>query len=582
MGEKAGGRKGGIIFGRRLILNVFFCLVVLPIIFLIPRKVYAVESSVYISEIMWRGSSVSSADEWVELQNPTDKIISLNGWCLRDEYKSENMLCVENGEIPANGYFLISNNSKDHKFTGGESVLNIDPDYISTDLSLSNSNFQISLLGSSGEQIDEAGDGGKPFYYKEIDSNYISIYRLELVEDGQQKSSWQMRERSENLDDGVTDLATPHNSGKIIIEKFDIGNYIELHVPSRIQFKIDTSNDDYSSITITDSFGNKFDLDRNNPVTYKKCPVFTLEVISQTGLKSSASLTSDCIQTSKNIFISEVFPSPKDGKEEWIELANKRTGPIDLNKWYIKDKSGKIYILPEIKIDGLNYVVLKKSQTKLSLNNSNETLSLFDPNGLLVDRINYKSVPHDFSWAKWGESYYLTQIPTLGQENIIESGSSPKIIYDPKQLEENLGKNVTLEVKVDEIDRENIIADFGGEKVYLSAGKGLGDISQYLPQSVISVTGRLISNNPFVIKVESIKVKDKRDKNSQKESEYIVTTKIKQKVTYKAPSKEKIKVLSAMERPPNDSQNLYFLVKLLIALVVAQSIGFYYVYYSEK
>jgi len=96
------------------------------------------------------------------------------------------------------------------------------------------------------------------------------------------------------------------------------------------------------------------------------------------------------------------------------------------------------------------------------------------------------------------------------------------------------------------------------------------------------VTGRLISNNPFVIKVESIKVKDKRDKNSQKESEYIVTTKIKQKVTYKAPSKEKIKVLSAMERPPNDSQNLYFLVKLLIALVVAQSIGFYYVYYSEK
>ncbi|MCD6334669.1 MAG: lamin tail domain-containing protein, partial [Candidatus Latescibacteria bacterium] len=40
----------------------------------------AASGDVVINELMWMGSTASSADEWIELRNTTDSEILLSGW----------------------------------------------------------------------------------------------------------------------------------------------------------------------------------------------------------------------------------------------------------------------------------------------------------------------------------------------------------------------------------------------------------------------------------------------------------------------------------------------------------------------
>lgn len=79
-----------------------------------------------INEIAWAGtSSTRSADEWIELYNPTGKTISLTGWVLRSTDNSPSVSL--SSSIPSRGFFLlertddavISDISAHQTYTGG-------------------------------------------------------------------------------------------------------------------------------------------------------------------------------------------------------------------------------------------------------------------------------------------------------------------------------------------------------------------------------------------------------------------------------------------------------------------------------
>jgi len=60
---------------------------------------------VVINEIAWMGTSASTADEWIELYNPTGKDISLENWVL---YSSDNSPSVSlEATISSGGYYLL-------------------------------------------------------------------------------------------------------------------------------------------------------------------------------------------------------------------------------------------------------------------------------------------------------------------------------------------------------------------------------------------------------------------------------------------------------------------------------------------
>jgi len=169
---------------------------------------------VVINEVMWMGSSASTADEWLELKNTTDKTINFSETpCSLYDVNGKKLVDINKGTISANGYFLIANRPKDFKFNNGkESALNIDPDILrnySTSF-LSNSELKIVLKNGAGDIIDTAGDGGKPLAGSYTSNQkWESMERNEPPSDGTKKESWHTATTSVNFDPGATEKGTP-------------------------------------------------------------------------------------------------------------------------------------------------------------------------------------------------------------------------------------------------------------------------------------------------------------------------------------------------------------------------------------
>ncbi|MDD2823109.1 MAG: lamin tail domain-containing protein [Candidatus Daviesbacteria bacterium] len=110
--------------------------------------------SVIINEVMWMGSTGSSADEWIELRNTTDHDVDISKWILENSKDSSNrkLMISANKSIPAHGYFLIANYPK----TSANSTLNVDVDEVANLELLNSNNGNIILKNEDGVIIDQA------------------------------------------------------------------------------------------------------------------------------------------------------------------------------------------------------------------------------------------------------------------------------------------------------------------------------------------------------------------------------------------------------------------------------------------
>ena len=151
-----------------------------------------ISGDVVINELMWMGTSLSTADEWIELRNMKDYEIDLSGWQITRKFGGTEvlMLTIPSGKtIAANGYFLISN------YQSSSSQINdsIISDLITTAVALNNSDLQIKLYKDDWTNItnliDSADDGiGSP---AAGDNTFkYSMERNDTPGDGTQASSW--------------------------------------------------------------------------------------------------------------------------------------------------------------------------------------------------------------------------------------------------------------------------------------------------------------------------------------------------------------------------------------------------------
>lgn len=105
--------------------------------------------------------------------------------------------------------------------------------------------------------------------------------------------------------------------------------------------------------------------------------------------------------------ITEIFPNPgpDENKEEWIEIFNGDSRPINLGNWNLTDASQKSshQISDSIIVAPKSYAVFSKSETKLALNNEGDEIFLMDFGGNVVDRVSYEK-------SKPGQSYALVRI----------------------------------------------------------------------------------------------------------------------------------------------------------------------------
>jgi len=110
---------------------------------IVPFKASA---QILINEIAWMGSIVSANHEWIELYNPTDQDISLDGWQLNAIDKTPMINLT--GIIYSKGYFLLER-------TNDDAVADILADQIFSG-SIGNSGEHFQLFDEIGNLIDEA------------------------------------------------------------------------------------------------------------------------------------------------------------------------------------------------------------------------------------------------------------------------------------------------------------------------------------------------------------------------------------------------------------------------------------------
>jgi hypothetical protein len=94
------------------------------------------------------------------------------------------------------------------------------------------------------------------------------------------------------------------------------------------------------------------------------------------------------------VYITEIFPNPTGGDEEkeFVEIFNSGTSPINILNWSIGDAAKK-YRIGDVGIAAQSYYVFYRPVTGISLNNSGEeTVTLFDFSGEIIDSVVYSGV----------------------------------------------------------------------------------------------------------------------------------------------------------------------------------------------
>jgi len=125
-----------------------------------------------------------------------------------------------------------------------------------------------------------------------------------------------------------------------------------------------------------------------------------------------------------NIFINEILPSPEgsDAKGEWIEIFNQNNFKVNLSGWKIKDEKGRIkeYTFPEnTEILPEDFLVIHRSETKITLNNGGDCLNLIHPNGTVTDKVCYEKavLNQSYNQSKSGWVWSTILTPNLNNKS---------------------------------------------------------------------------------------------------------------------------------------------------------------------
>lgn len=171
--------------------------------------------------------------------------------------------------------------------------------------------------------------------------------------------------------------------------------------------------------------------------------------------------------------IAEVMPNTSDDSNlEYITLKNIQHTPQSLSGYTLKDASGKVYTFTGILLAGGERKQFFRPETKIILNNTDETLSLFSATRTKIDEISYKT-------STKGVFLSFEDIDGDGDENIISdertiSGEiyiSDEIIIPPKDDSQDTSGNNTPTPQAPEVifqlQRPSYITQSGSSDIYI-------------------------------------------------------------------------------------------------------------------
>lgn len=254
------------------------------------------------------------------------------------------------------------------------------------------------------------------------------------------------------------------------------------------------------------------------------------------GAKNIFSKSLDDVQENENIsakiIISEALPNPVGSdNEEWLEIYNDDTKEINLKNWQIDDIEGgssPYKIKTDLIISPGQYLIFKKEETKISFNNFEDSLRLFDSNGKLVEEIPYEDVKEGFSYARENNNWFWTNVLTPGAKNIIEENIENEDLKDSNEVQfvpTKLADLRQLDVgtKIETSGVVSVEPGILGAQIFYLAGSGV-QIYSYKKDFPNLKTGDLVKVNGEIAEYHGetrIKIAQKSDISVIKHSQEI-------------------------------------------------------------
>ncbi len=432
-----------------------FYVILILLCSLLPLSARAQESSVgvVISEINWAGSSASNADEWIELTNRTSETVDIGGWILTGSATGGDALIIEEGSLIEPGkIYLIAN----YGLNSEKTTLDIEPEYITSNLSLTNSGTEITLTEPNGTIVDEVSENmgsANPF---------VSIERnLETLE-------WQEATTSANLLD-PDQLGTPgiinETSALSTNEAAEAEELTCMHDLASLRAEIARLE---SLLALSAESVSIDPIQENDP---EVAPVFeeeirgtveTDEVFEVATLEEDIEIEDESPSTTtsyrpNDVLINEFVSNPELG-EEWIEFLTMTD--VDLTGWQIQDASGKATLLEGDYMTG-DFIVIESP--KGQLNNGGDEILLLDATGNIIDFIVYGD---EYPAPKKGEAlartlddeWRITTERTPGQRNTFPVIYEETIETSGEKSEDRSGAIATNEGTTEEIADDDTIS----------------------------------------------------------------------------------------------------------------------------
>lgn len=378
-------------------LKCFLCASTLLFLSAVPLASHAAtSSSVMIGEVAWAGSSLSTSDEWLELWNTSDTPVAVGGWSLQGAGESGKTIFLPPDAVLApHGTYLIAN----YASSDAKSSLAIEPQVVTTTISLSNSSLAITLLDASGTVIDSAGTGDAP------PAGASLPIKMSMIRSG---DTWVSATSSLNLKAGLSDLATPG-----VCDECELNNEQTTTTDATTTDEVPILNSEQQA---------------TNTAAIIEIPAPTESVLKDLPPKPAYGL----------LRLNEIDANPTSGKE-WIELTTLDVGnAIALDGCTIHDAKNRILTITKATLDphSSRYILIQLSGSHL--NNDGDTVSLYDPAGQLIDTMTYGKSTKGTTWIRFPDvtgNWQQTLQPTPGVANVFVAETAPTST-EPQPVEE--------------------------------------------------------------------------------------------------------------------------------------------------
>lgn len=349
-----------------------------------------------IGEVSWAGSSKSLADEWIEIWNLGDEPLDLTGYQLLGATGSSG-ISLDGKVIAPQSAFLISN----YPASDPKSALAIDPQIVTSAISLSNEELVIQLLAEDGTMIDDVTSST-------IVAGATTPTKAAMIR--QVDGSWKTAEIRERMDDGVADLGTPGICDGC--DWPDLQPTIEPQTDTTSTAPFTETGEVTSSTETTITTSSTSELP---PLIAPSETTTSVEIVTQVidtpppMLITPVVTSTPSIQTRTIVIeypafrLQKIHPAPAAGQKEWIEILLPNGLQLDaLNGYSLYDSTGRIALFPPTDMTLISQVgqVVRIQLTSAKLNNSGDTVELRRPDRSVVERMGYPETKSMQSWSK--------------------------------------------------------------------------------------------------------------------------------------------------------------------------------------